>query len=178
MASLRARTRLDRQRALESDINDKKLADELDESRRRNNKPKTTENGKMVARATNRPFYGLTQVCRQLRQEFRAIYLQKQEIGMDLTQICEYLRTFYFDAPAKFTALIDADGKRGKDMPFNGNLTIAVGEKPLSVEKMAEGTEVMPLLDLWANSQKIEAGFGRYLKKNYQPTTDGEAKDL
>jgi hypothetical protein len=63
-------------------------------------------------------------------------------------------------------------------MPFDGNLTIAVADKPLSIEVTAEGTEIIQLLDIWANSHKIEAGFGRYLKKNYAPQTDGEAKDL
>jgi hypothetical protein len=57
-------------------------------------------------------------------------------------------------------------------------LTIAVGDKPGEVEKSKGGVEVLPLLDLWANSFKIEAGFGRYLKNDYVPHTDGEAKDL
>jgi hypothetical protein len=69
-------------------------------------------------------------------------------------------------------------GKRLADMPFNGNITIAVADRPLQVEKSLNGVEVIPLLDLWANSVKIEAGFGRYLKAHYNPAGDGEAKDL
>jgi hypothetical protein len=177
VGTLRGRTRLDRQRALASDLKDKALADELATSKR-NNKAKAKDPNS-VPRETNRPFVGLTQVCRQIRYEYRPIYLTKQEIGMDLTEICSYLETFYHDAPDKFALLnAEAEGQRGKDMPFNGNLTIAVGEKPLDLEKAVGGIEVIPLLDLWANSFKIEAGFGRYLKPNYQPTTDGEAKDL
>jgi hypothetical protein len=144
MASLRPRTRLDRQRSLESDVVDREL---------------------------------LTQVSQQVRNEFRPIYLQKQEIGMDLTEIVLYLQTFYLSAPAEF-AKLNIEGPRAKDMPFNGNLTIAVGDKPGEVEKSKGGVEVLPLLDLWANSFKIEAGFGRYLKNDYVPQTDGEAKDL
>jgi hypothetical protein len=64
------------------------------------------------------------------------------------------------------------------DMPFTGNLTIAVGDKLKDVEKAVEGIDVWPLLDLWANSFKIEAGFGRYMAPHYDATADGEAKDL
>lgn len=97
---------------------------------------------------------------------------------MDLTQVTLYLSAFYFDAPAKLSNLFDKNNVRQKDMPFNGNLTIAVGEKTGDIEKSVEGVEVIPLLDLWANSFKIEAGFGRYMKAGYQPQNDGEAKDL
>jgi len=177
MASLRPRTRQDRGRALPSDLKDKAIGNELSQTKAGGKKTKVDADGKTIPRETNRPFYGLIQVCSQIRKEYRPIYLSKQEIGMDLTQICEYLKTFYFDAAAKFIAL-DAAGNRGDDMPFNGNLTIAVSDKPLPLELSAEGVEVIQLLDIWANSHKIEAGFGRYLKKNYQPQTDGEAKDL
>jgi hypothetical protein len=175
MASLRPRTRLDRQRTLESDIKDRELGFHLAVVRSRLS---TKKEGKhTTTRETNRPFWGLTQVCRQMRNEFRPIYLQKQEIGMDLTEIVQYLQTFYPDTPAEFTKL-NTGGVRGKDMPFNGNLTIAVGDKPIELERSADGVEVIPLLDLWANSFRIEAGFGRYLKNDYVPQTDGEAKDL
>jgi hypothetical protein len=170
MASLRPRTRLDRQRTLESDIKDRELGSQLAVVKPRHSIKHTT-------RETNRPFWGLTQVCRQVRDEFRPVYLQKQEIGMDLSEIVQYLQTFYPDAPAKF-ANLNTGGLRGKDMPFNGNLTIAVGDKPIDLERSANGIEVVPLLDLWANSFRIEAGFGRYLKADYVPQTDGEAKDL
>ena len=175
MASLRSRTRLDRQRTLASDVKDKELGDELATSNPRRRSKSDSKNA--LPRETNRPFFGLTQVCHQLRAEYRPIYLQKQEIGMDLTEIVQYLETFYFDAPGEF-AKLNVNGARGKDMPFNGNLTIAVAEKPLELERSKDGVEVIPLLDLWANSFKIEAGFGRYLKPNYIPQTDGEAKDL
>jgi hypothetical protein len=177
MASLRPRTRLDRQRTLDSDIRDRELSHELS-AKTSCRGDKTKGNDKTaLARETNRPFWGLTQVCRQLRTEFRPIYLQKQEIGMDLTEIVQYLQTFYSDASTEF-AKLNHGRQRGKDMPFTGNLTIAVSDKPLELEKSPNGVEVIPLLDLWANSFKIEAGFGRYLQANYVPQTDGEAKDL
>jgi hypothetical protein len=150
MASLRPRTRLDRQRSLESDVKDRELGYQLslsaEKSRRNNKNTKTTKK-----RETNRPYWGLTQVSHQVRQEFRPIYLAKQEIGMDLTQIVEYLQIFYFSAPMEF-AKLDMNGIRAEDMPFNGNLTIAVGDKPSDLEKSKHGVEVVPLLDLWANS--------------------------
>jgi hypothetical protein len=179
MATLRPRTRLDRQRALESDVKDRELGLELsttkNKSRGGNRAPKDCKDS--TKRETHRPFWGLTQVCNRIRGEFKPMYLQKQEIGMDLTEIVEYLKTFYFTAPTEFVKLNDG-GKRTKDMPFTGNLTIAVGEKPNDLERSVHGVEVIPLLDLWANSFKIEAGFGRYMKPNYVPQTDGEAKDL
>ncbi|KAL5121441.1 hypothetical protein ACEQ8H_000512 [Pleosporales sp. CAS-2024a] len=177
MASLRPRTRLDRQRALESDVKDRELGYQLSldsEKTRRTNK----DSKSYKKRETNRPFWGLTQVSHQIREEFRPIYLEKQEIGMDLTEIVEYLKIFYFNAPAEFEKLKLGNGPRSKDLSFNGNLTIAVGEKPSDVEKSKAGVEVLPLLDIWANSFQIEAGFGRYLKADYVPQIDGEAKDL
>lgn len=175
LASLRSRTRVDRSRPMSSDVADAELDREL-----ASNKSRRVAKGKgknVIPRETNRPFFGLTQVCQQVRNEYRPIYMAKQEIGMDLTQIVLYLQTFYYDSPAAFTRLFDG-GQRGKDMPFNGNLTIAVGEKPNDMERSSAGVEVAPLLDLWANSFKIEAGFGRYLKAGYVPEQDGEAKDL
>ncbi|KAF2832727.1 hypothetical protein CC86DRAFT_341404 [Ophiobolus disseminans] len=169
-------TRLDRQRTLASDVEDRKINEELVTSKKRRGGKKGSS--KNLERDTNRPFFGLTQVCRQLRAEFRPIFLAKQEVGMDLTEVVQYLKTFYFDAPSQYDRLFEEEGRRSNDMPFNGNLTIAVGEKPLELEKNKHGIEVIPLLDLWANSWKIEAGFGRYSKKDYQPRADGEAKDL
>lgn len=96
---------------------------------------------------------------------------------MDLTATVKYLQTFYYDAPAKFAALATPGG-RTQDMPYNGNLTIAVGDRLNKLESRSEGVEILMLLDIWANSFKIEAGFGRYLRLNYSPETDGEAKDL
>ncbi|KAH7093509.1 hypothetical protein FB567DRAFT_462216 [Paraphoma chrysanthemicola] len=167
-ASLRSRTRMDRARTLPSDVVDQELNQELNKKKGRK---------ESVPRETNRPFWGLTQVCRQIRTEYRPMYLAKQEIGMDLTEVVRYLQTFYFNAPDEFLKL-DLSGQRTADMPFNGNLTIAVGDKPSLSEQAAFGIEVIPLLDLWANSFKIEAGFGRYLRKDYMPQIDGEAKDL
>jgi hypothetical protein len=179
MASLRPRTRLDRQRTLDSDIKDRELGFSLSTNADRAASRTKAKTGipTAIARETNRPFWGLTQVSSQLRAEYRPIYLQKQEIGMDLTETVAYLRTFYAAAPREFKKLHGV-GKRIQDMPFNGNITIAVADRPLEVEKSLQGVEVIPLLDLWANSVKIEAGFGRYLKPNYNPASDGEAKDL
>jgi hypothetical protein len=176
IASLRLRTRLDRARPLASDLIEKEQDDELatfDTIRRTNKvKPKID-----WSRETNRPFVGLTQVCKQIRQEFRPIYLAKQEIGMDITEIIAYLDIFYPGASETIAAL-PVPGTRTVDAPFTGNLTIAIGDKPTAAERVAEGVEVFPLLNTWANSLKIEAGFGRYQKARYVPETDGEAKDL
>jgi hypothetical protein len=167
---------MDRARMLPSDVVDKELNDELNNKKTSHRRVRGRSKS-FVARDTNRPFWGLTQVCRQVRTEFRPIYLAKQEIGMDLTEIVQYVQTFYFNAPTEF-AKLDMSGQRTADMPLNGNLTIAVGDKPNDIECSKDGVEVIPLLDLWANSFKIEAGFGRYLKPAYVPQADGEAKDL
>ncbi|KAI4625973.1 hypothetical protein J4E80_003107 [Alternaria sp. BMP 0032] len=176
LASLRPRTRLDRGRTLASDIVDqdqeKKISGGNNRSRL-STKPKP----KTEPRETNRPFWGLTQVCRQLRAEYRPIYMAKQEIGMDLTEIVDYLKTFYPIA-TDVVSNLGPPGERSEDAPFVGNLTIAVGDKPNELERAGDGIEVFTLLDIWANSLKIEAGFGRYLKANYVAETDGEAKDL
>jgi hypothetical protein len=176
IASLRPRTRIDRGRALPSDVAaqnyDEKLSDDAYIAC-------GSELSKLesIPRETNRPFWGLTQVCRQLREEYRPIYMANQEIGMDLTSIVSYIQAFYPTAPheiSKFSPL----GKRKADMPFLGNLTIAIGERANKQERSSEGIEVLPLLEVWANSTKVEAGFGRYIKGAYTPQTDGEAKDL
>ncbi|KAH7384008.1 hypothetical protein BKA66DRAFT_417040 [Pyrenochaeta sp. MPI-SDFR-AT-0127] len=177
MASLRPRTRVDRSRPLASDITGNEHDTALFMVNKRCDKPKSKSAKGATIRETNRPYFGLTQVNRLIRGEYRPIYLQKQEVGMDLTKTVEYLRTFYYDAAAGLTSL-DAPGIRKSDLPFTGNLTIAVGNKPNEMERSKDGIEVFPLLDLWANSFKIEAGFGRYLKAHYVPERDGEAKDL
>ncbi|KAF2024521.1 hypothetical protein EK21DRAFT_78584 [Setomelanomma holmii] len=179
-ATLRSSTRMDRSRPLRSDIVDQALNLQLNgpqAPRRTTNRHLIMNNSKSVPRESNRPFWGLTQVCHQIRQEYCPVYLAKQEIGMDLTEVVQYLTTFYFNAASEFSKL-DMLTARKADMPFNGNLTIAVGDIPRGNETRPDGIEVIPLLDLWANSFKIEAGFGRYMKVNYAPHTDGEAKDL
>ena len=96
---------------------------------------------------------------------------------MDLTGTVNYLQTFYPTATYALGELAAA-GERESDMPFVGNLTIAVGDRPNEIEQSQQGVEIVPLLNIWANSFKIEAGFGRYLKAHYVPEADGEAKDL
>jgi hypothetical protein len=180
IASLRPRTRLDRHRTLNSDLKEQELDQEFSTNESLSSGSSNDDNNadqSLVKRDTNRPFWGLTQVCRQVRSEFRPLYLQQQEIGMDITKIVQYLETFYPDGPAQLAQLHNG-GKRGKDVPFSGNMTIAIGDRPLRVETSAGGIEVLPLLDLWANSFRVEAGFGRYLQANYIPQFDGEAKDL
>ncbi|KAJ8114087.1 hypothetical protein OPT61_g3948 [Boeremia exigua] len=176
IASLRPRTRLDRSRTLGSDIlekeHDKALADNITDVRR-HGKSKTV----LLARETSRPFFGLTQVCRVLREEYRPLYMKHQEIGMDLTEVAAYLSIFYPDAASHLNALPTSQDRK-VDMPFTGNMTIAVGEKLRPVEKSADGVDVGPLLDVWANSFRIEAGFGRYMQAHYHASSDGEAKDL
>lgn len=156
MASLRPRTRQDRCRPL-PDYDPEAV------------KPK----GKKapIPRESHRPFFGLTQVSRQVRSEFYSIYLKTQEIGLDLTDVVRYLLTVY-----NWTTLtVEQDGLM-KDLPFKGNLTIAVSSHILPCEK--NGIEMIFMLHVWANSIKMEAGFGRYQCINYQPLNDGEAKDL
>ena len=177
MATLRSRTQIDRGRPLASDLVGHKLDQQL--SLKQASRSEATEETKigLNPRETSRPFVGLTQVCRLIRQEYRPIYLQKQEIGMDLTAVVKYLQTFYHDAPERLAAL-GPSSDRGVDIPYTGNVTIAVGDMANKIERAQEGVEVYPLLDLWANSFKIEAGFGRYQKRSYMPELDGEAKDL
>lgn len=105
------------------------------------------------------------------------MYMQRQEIGMDIVEVVQYLETFYPNAADRFKELSTATDRK-IDLPFTGNLTIAVGDKIKDIEKSANGVDVWPLLDLWANSFKIEAGFGRYMQAHYDATADGEAKDL
>lgn len=96
---------------------------------------------------------------------------------MDLIDVVKYLGVFYPEAADHLKNLSNANDRK-LDMPFTGNLTIAVGDKIKDVEKTKEGVDVSPLLDLWANSFKIEAGFGRYMQAHYDATADDEAKDL
>lgn len=180
IASLRPRTRLDRHRTLKSDLLETKHDSAIPDATMRSHNGTTRHPRKsttLLARETNRPFFGLTQVCRLLRAEFRPMYMQSQEIGMDLVEVGTYLRTFYPEA-AKQLNTLSMSTNRKIDLPFTGNLTIAVGDKVKSIEKSVEGIDVAALLDIWSNSFKIEAGFGRYMQALYDATADGEAKDL
>jgi len=96
---------------------------------------------------------------------------------MDLIDVVNYLGVFYPEA-AEHLKNLSTSRDRKLDMPFTGNLTIAVGDRIKDIEKVDGGADVFPLLDLWANSFKIEAGFGRYMQAHYDATADGEAKDL
>lgn len=125
---------------------------------------------------SNRPFVGLTHVCRQIRKEFYPVYIAHQEIGMDLTNTSKYMETFF--NPSVPFCYADNRDPSGKNMPFRGNITIAVAEKILPLEKAVGWIDVLPLLHTWANSAHIEAGFGRYSRRDYRPQVDGEAKDL
>lgn len=176
LASLRPRTRQDRSRPLASEIAGHEHDKELDLIKSRRSMQRNIKVGGL-ARESNRPFFGLTQVCRAIRHEYRPLYLRYQEIGMDLTETAKYLRTFYANAE-KDLGVIETSGIRKHDLPFTGNLTIAVGDKPNAIERGAHGIDIFPLLDIWANSYKIEAGFGRYMSAFYIPEADGEAKDL
>jgi hypothetical protein len=130
----------------------------------------------VAPRDSNRPFVGLTQVCQQIRKEFYAVYIANQEIGMDLTNTSKYMETFF--NPNVSLCYADAIDPSGKNMPFRGNITIAVSEKILPIEKTVGWIDALPLLMTWANSTHIEAGFGRYSRYDYRPQADGEAKDL
>lgn len=176
LARLRSSTRASRTRNLASDEVAKQQDATLALANIKTSKAKANTH---MPRESHRPFVGLTQVCRQIRDEYRPIYMAKQEVGMDLIAIGTYLQTFYADAPNVIAALPPAGaGRRAEDASFNGNFTIAVAEKDTLRKYDDEGVEVFPLLDLWANSARIEAGFGRYAKVDYIPERDGEAKDL
>ncbi|KAF2119777.1 hypothetical protein BDV96DRAFT_642783 [Lophiotrema nucula] len=119
-------------------------------------------------RPTSRPYYGLTQVCRVLRNEYRPLHLKKQEIGLDLTDANGFIAGQYN------TRQGDA-GHCG-----NGNFTFALNKTVPDKEKYI-GVDIWPALNMWANSGKVEAGFGRYMHQNlhgYDHLNDGEAKDL
>ncbi|KAF2186360.1 hypothetical protein K469DRAFT_573840, partial [Zopfia rhizophila CBS 207.26] len=126
---------------------------------------RATLRARKESRPSNRPYAGLAQVCQQIRDEFRPIYLLNQEIGVDLIETVKYLRYFY------------PEGKKEEKERRQGNITIAVpGE--VQEEEKRQGIDLWPLLDMWANSMRIEGGFGRYLSPNYAPGEDGECKDL
>ena len=179
LASLRPRTQLDRTRPLRSDLAEKRQARIAPDSDGSRSSPegKHRRRSATLSRETNRPFFGLTQVCRQLRGEFRPLYMQKQEIGMDLEGLTNYLDTYYYGVSQHLNALSTSKDRK-VDMPFFGNLTIALGDRIKKIEMAADGVDIWPFLCIWANSYKIEAGFGRYVQGPYDRTGDGEAKDL
>ncbi|KAK7179468.1 hypothetical protein PSPO01_14480 [Paraphaeosphaeria sporulosa] len=146
---------------------------ELDNSEKKKRGRKGTP---VAPKESNRPFFGLTQVCQQIRKEFYPVYIANQEIGMDLTNTSKYMETFFNpDVPLLYADALDPNGK---NMPFRGNITIAVARRILPIEKTAGWIDALPLLNTWANSAHIEAGFGRYSRHDYRPQADGEAKDL
>jgi hypothetical protein len=175
LATLRHRTRMDRSRTWASDLagtkHDEALATEDPHS------PTHNTESDALPRVTNRPFFGLTQVCQLIRQEYLPIYMHKQEVGLDLINVDAYLKTYYPGAPDKLLELAMQEVRKA-DLPYSGNITIAIGDKVKRAEASIEGVEVLPLLDIWANSFRIEAGFGRYVREFYVPFRDGEAKDL
>ena len=129
-----------------------------------------------VTKESNRPFVGLTQVCKKIRAEYYPMYASSQEVGVDLVYTAEYARTFFNpDQPMVFA---DREDTTGKNMPFWSNITIAVSDRILPIEKAASYIDALPFLHIWANSCHIEAGFGRYTRRGYNPQADGEAKDL
>jgi hypothetical protein len=175
LATLRHRTRMDRSRTWASDLagtkHDEALATEDPHS------PTHNTESDALPRVTNRPFFGLTQVCQLIRQEYLPIYMHKQEVGLDLINVDAYLKTYYPGAPLMLLKLAMQQVRKA-DLPYSGNITIAIGDKVKRAEASIEGVEVLPLLDIWANSFRIEAGFGRYVREFYVPFRDGEAKDL
>lgn len=175
LASLRSRTRMDRSRIWPSDLDGMKHDAALATGSPRSSSRKS--GSVLLPRATNRPFFGLTQACQLIRQEYRPIYMHMQEVGVDLVNVEAYLKTYYPTASALLSELFNSR-PRNADLPFSGNITIAVGDNIKKAEASLEGIDALPLLDVWANSFRIEAGFGRYIKEIYVPMRDGEAKDL
>lgn len=125
---------------------------------------------------SNRPFVGLTQICKLIREEFYPLYIGKQEVGLDFAYTAQYTKTF-FNPNQKMSYSTEFDPKR-KNMPFRGNITVALGYNMMPVEKVVGFIDALPLLNTWANSSQIEAGFGRYSRLQFVPERDGEAKDL
>ncbi|XP_014557253.1 hypothetical protein COCVIDRAFT_15485 [Bipolaris victoriae FI3] len=164
IASLRPRTRLDRSRTLASDI----TAQEHDE--RLSSDSSITNGSENIPRETNRPFWGLTQASRQLRWEFRPLYLTNQEIGIDVANIPRYVKAFYLSAD-KELATIGPSGERESTLSFAGHVTVAVGDTATKEERGPKGIEVLPLIEVWANGFSMKVGFGRYGTSGY--ATDG-----
>ncbi|KAF2707846.1 hypothetical protein K504DRAFT_492466 [Pleomassaria siparia CBS 279.74] len=141
---------------------------------------------KDIAKEPMRPFFGLTQVCRQIRTEYRPMHLLSQEVGLDFTHVGIYIDCFYPESTRNalfFSVGAAALQERDRQgTPFVGNITIALSSTLKPEESGPRGTNILPLLDTWANSERIEAGFGRYHETRsrvpYNPETDGEAKDL
>lgn len=140
------------------------------------NKKAPSKSTRGAPKETHRPFVSLTQINQQIRREFYTTYMSRQEIGMDLTDCSKYIHTFF--NPEQPMCWQGAPDSTGKNMPFQGNLTIAVSRQVLPVEKKQGWIDALPLLSTWANSVHIEAGFGRYSAAGYVPQRDGESKDL
>lgn len=173
IASLRPRTRLDRSRTLPSDI----AAQEYEERLSSDSSITNGSESENIPRKTSRPFWGLTQASRQLRYEFRPIYLINQEIGLDLNNISGYFKAFYPSA-AKELAKIGPSGERESTLSFVGHVTVALGETANKEERGPKGIEVLPLIEVWANGFSMQAGFGRYATSGHQWPVDAETKDL
>ncbi len=134
-------------------------------------------------RHDNRPFVGLTQVCRQIRNEYRPLHLAQHEVGVDLTNAVKYMKTFYPDADEQLESLLPANVRdsyenQDKDIQYTGNITIALGKDATKLESHPDGIDILHVLDIWANSYRVETGFGRYRMGFYDGQRDGEAKDL
>ncbi|KAF2634363.1 hypothetical protein P280DRAFT_463682 [Massarina eburnea CBS 473.64] len=126
-------------------------------------------------RTTSRPAWGLTQVCRQIRSEFFSMYLEKQEIGLDLTDLVRILLSHYIDH-LYHTSLLTQEQFAEKDWPFKANLTIALSDVISQEEK--SGIDLWPFLEVWANSVQVSCGFGCYSKRAANRRPEGESRDL
>lgn len=116
-------------------------------------------------RRLQRDYFGLSQVCRQVRHEYRPWHILHQQIAIDLVDINKYIETFYPE---------DASAHLRR----TGNLTIAIRNKITAVEKTGAGLDLWPPLSLWAKSYRVEANFGRYFYKGCDGRNDGNSNDL
>jgi hypothetical protein len=121
-----------------------------------------------AAKSTDRHFVSLTQVNRQIRQEFRPLYLTKMEFGIDLKDVKTYLNTFY---PSARSGIMVNEN-------WYGQLTIAMDNPVSASEKGPKGVDMWPLLNFWVQGHKIELAFGIYENHNYGAKGDCEARDL
>lgn len=116
-------------------------------------------------RRTPRDYVGLTQVCKQIRYEYRPWYMLGQQVALDLADLNKYIDTFYPE---------NADFHLRR----TGNLTVAIRTKLTAAEKRGTGLDMWPLLSMWARCSLVQTSFGRYYRPGYDGARDNEAKDL
>ena len=109
----------------------------------------------ILKEACGTQFLALTQVCRQIRQEYLPMYREKSEVWIQLEDVDKYLVTFY---PSKDPTVI-------KD--YCGNLVIRTetGSSMYQTEISETTTDTLPLIKLCYAAPKISCRLqGRNLR--------------